>query len=221
MIEKKKVGIRDFFFFFLERIFSSVWKIVLEIYTPYCIGSQVKNTGSPMSVVSRVFNKHVSNLQSKFWNLFIVQYSLNPCFPRKKKTEKPWLNPKPKDELACQIEDKEGHDGYRHQEVELYFHYLIVCNLKLKICKQFLLIFLFFRIQSYNILIQQRNSWIGKCLSILRGGRWRPKDTYLSRALHIYEILCIYIYICIKDQFIGLVKWRFELERSICRTTYF
>lgn len=155
----------------------------------------MKNTGSPMSVVSRVFNKHVSNLQSKFWNLFIVQYSLNPCFPRKKKTEKPWLNPKPKDELACQIEDKEGHDGYRHQEVELYFHYLIVCNLKLKIGKQFLLIFLFFRIESYNILIQQRNSWIGKCLSILRGGRWRPKDTYLSRALHIYEILCIYIYI--------------------------
>ncbi|XP_031771297.1 cadherin-99C, partial [Apis florea] len=51
--------------------------------------TEVKNTGSPMSVVSRVFNKH---------------------------TEKPWLNPKPKDELACQIEDKEGHDGYRHQE---------------------------------------------------------------------------------------------------------
>ncbi|XP_076165349.1 tetraspanin-1 isoform X1 [Ptiloglossa arizonensis] len=51
--------------------------------------TEVKNTGSPMSVVSRVFHQH---------------------------TEKPWLNPKPKDETACQVEDKEGHDGYRHKE---------------------------------------------------------------------------------------------------------
>ncbi|XP_078039964.1 CD82 antigen isoform X3 [Augochlora pura] len=51
---------------------------------------KVKNTGSPMSVVSRVFHKN--------------------------KTEKPWLNPKPKDEVACQLEDKEGHEGYRHKE---------------------------------------------------------------------------------------------------------
>ncbi|XP_033330586.1 leukocyte surface antigen CD53 isoform X2 [Megalopta genalis] len=51
--------------------------------------TEVKNTGSPMSVVSRVFHKN---------------------------TEKPWLNPKPKDEIACQLEDKEGHDGYRHKE---------------------------------------------------------------------------------------------------------
>ncbi|XP_076229411.1 tetraspanin-3 isoform X1 [Nomia melanderi] len=51
--------------------------------------TEVKNTGSPMSVVSRVFNKN---------------------------TEKPWLNPKPKDEVACQVDDKEGHDGYRHKE---------------------------------------------------------------------------------------------------------
>lgn len=33
------------------------------------------------------------------------------------KTAKPWLNPKPKDETACQVEDEEGHDGYRHKEV--------------------------------------------------------------------------------------------------------
>ncbi|XP_053978006.1 CD151 antigen-like [Hylaeus anthracinus] len=48
------------------------------------------NTGSPMSFVSRVFHK------------------IN--------TEEPWLHPKPKDEAACQVEDKEGHDGYRHKE---------------------------------------------------------------------------------------------------------
>ncbi|XP_076302137.1 tetraspanin-11-like [Lasioglossum baleicum] len=51
--------------------------------------TEATDTGSPMSVVSRVFHKY---------------------------TEKPWLNPKPKDEAACQIEDKEGHDGYRHKE---------------------------------------------------------------------------------------------------------
>ncbi|CAK9824193.1 Tspan11 [Anthophora retusa] len=51
--------------------------------------AEAKNTGSPMSVVSRVFHKH---------------------------TEKPWLNPKPKDETACQIEDREGYEGYRHKE---------------------------------------------------------------------------------------------------------
>ena len=51
--------------------------------------TEVKNTGSPMSVVSRVFSKH---------------------------NEKPWLNPKPLDEIACQVEDEEGHDGYRHKE---------------------------------------------------------------------------------------------------------
>ncbi|KAK9303676.1 hypothetical protein QLX08_004683 [Tetragonisca angustula] len=50
---------------------------------------EVVNTESPMSVVSRVFNKD---------------------------TEKPWLNPKPIDEVACQVEDEEGHDGYRHKE---------------------------------------------------------------------------------------------------------
>ncbi|XP_011153160.1 tetraspanin-11-like isoform X2 [Harpegnathos saltator] len=48
-----------------------------------------KNTGSPMSVVSRVFHKNI---------------------------EKPWLHPQPKDEAACQVGDKEGHEGYRHKE---------------------------------------------------------------------------------------------------------
>ncbi|XP_012148562.1 tetraspanin-11 [Megachile rotundata] len=51
--------------------------------------TEMKNTGSPMSVVTRVFRKH---------------------------DEKPWLNPKPKDEAACQVEDEEGHDGFRHKE---------------------------------------------------------------------------------------------------------
>lgn len=50
---------------------------------------EVQNTGSPMSVVSRVFHTN---------------------------TEKPWLHPQPKDETACQLEDKEGHEGYRHKE---------------------------------------------------------------------------------------------------------
>ncbi|KAI4484212.1 hypothetical protein M0804_007668 [Polistes exclamans] len=50
---------------------------------------KVKNTGSPMSVVSRVFHKN---------------------------NEKPWLHPQPKDEAACQVEDQEGHKGYRHKE---------------------------------------------------------------------------------------------------------
>ncbi|RLU15078.1 hypothetical protein DMN91_012965 [Ooceraea biroi] len=49
-----------------------------------------KNTDSPMSVVSRVFHKN--------------------------QNEKPWLYPQPKDEAACQIEDEEGHEGYRHKE---------------------------------------------------------------------------------------------------------
>ncbi|XP_029161972.1 tetraspanin-11-like isoform X2 [Nylanderia fulva] len=48
-----------------------------------------KNTGSPMSVVSRVFHKT---------------------------NEKPWLHPLPKDEAACQEINEEGHDGYRHKE---------------------------------------------------------------------------------------------------------
>ncbi|XP_067205285.1 tetraspanin-2-like isoform X2 [Linepithema humile] len=48
-----------------------------------------KNTGSPMSVVSRVFHKD---------------------------NEKPWLRPQPKDESACQVKDEEGHEGYRHKE---------------------------------------------------------------------------------------------------------
>ncbi|KAG5331474.1 TSN11 protein, partial [Acromyrmex heyeri] len=53
--------------------------------------SENKNTGSsPMSVVSRVFHKNLN--------------------------EKPWLHPQPKDEAACQIEDEEGHEGYRHKE---------------------------------------------------------------------------------------------------------
>ncbi|KAG7190969.1 hypothetical protein KM043_007019 [Ampulex compressa] len=51
--------------------------------------TETKNTGSPMSVVSRVFHKNY---------------------------EKPWLHPQPKDEAACQVEDEEGHDGYRHKE---------------------------------------------------------------------------------------------------------
>lgn len=51
--------------------------------------TEVKNTGSPMSVVSRVFHKN---------------------------NEKPWLHPQPKDEAACQVEDQEGHKGYRHKE---------------------------------------------------------------------------------------------------------
>lgn len=42
-----------------------------------------------MSVVSRVFHKN---------------------------NEKPWLHPQPKDEAACQVEDEEGHEGYRHKE---------------------------------------------------------------------------------------------------------
>ncbi|XP_011873707.1 PREDICTED: tetraspanin-2-like isoform X2 [Vollenhovia emeryi] len=48
-----------------------------------------KNTGSPMSVVTRVFHKN---------------------------NEKPWLHPMPKDEAACQVQDEEGHEGYRHKE---------------------------------------------------------------------------------------------------------
>ncbi|XP_012228919.1 tetraspanin-18-like isoform X1 [Linepithema humile] len=51
--------------------------------------SENKNTGSPMSVVSRVFHKD---------------------------NEKPWLRPQPKDESACQVKDEEGHEGYRHKE---------------------------------------------------------------------------------------------------------
>ncbi|XP_029161971.1 tetraspanin-18-like isoform X1 [Nylanderia fulva] len=51
--------------------------------------SENKNTGSPMSVVSRVFHKT---------------------------NEKPWLHPLPKDEAACQEINEEGHDGYRHKE---------------------------------------------------------------------------------------------------------
>lgn len=33
--------------------------------------------------------------------------------------EKPWLHPLPKDEAACQVEDEEGHEGYRHKEVRI------------------------------------------------------------------------------------------------------
>lgn len=51
--------------------------------------TEVKKTGSPMSVVSRVFHNN---------------------------TEKPWLRPQPLDEAACQLEDTVGHDGYRHKE---------------------------------------------------------------------------------------------------------
>ncbi|XP_012288832.1 CD151 antigen [Orussus abietinus] len=51
--------------------------------------SEVKNTGSPMSVVSRVF--HMNN-------------------------EKPWLHPQLRDEAACQVVDEVGHEGYRHKE---------------------------------------------------------------------------------------------------------
>ncbi|XP_066581554.1 tetraspanin-11-like [Prorops nasuta] len=51
--------------------------------------TEIKNTGSPMSVVSRVFHKN---------------------------TEKPWLHPQPRDEAACQIGDPAGHEGFRHKE---------------------------------------------------------------------------------------------------------
>lgn len=42
-----------------------------------------------MSVVSRVFHKN---------------------------NEKPWLHPQPKDEAACQVENEEAHDGFKHKE---------------------------------------------------------------------------------------------------------
>lgn len=50
---------------------------------------EVKNTGSPMSVISRVFYQN---------------------------SETPWLHPQPKDMNACQVEDAVGHDGYRHKQ---------------------------------------------------------------------------------------------------------
>ncbi|XP_063974419.1 tetraspanin-11-like isoform X1 [Diachasmimorpha longicaudata] len=49
----------------------------------------VKNAGSPMSVVSRVFHKD---------------------------NEKPWVVPQPKDEAACQSDDPGAQLGYRHKE---------------------------------------------------------------------------------------------------------
>ncbi|XP_012259200.1 tetraspanin-11-like [Athalia rosae] len=50
---------------------------------------EAENAGSPISVVSRVFHRN---------------------------DEEPWLRPQPKDEASCQIEDVEGHEGYRHKE---------------------------------------------------------------------------------------------------------
>ncbi|XP_043271316.1 leukocyte surface antigen CD53-like [Venturia canescens] len=50
---------------------------------------EVKNAGSPMSVVSRVFHKD---------------------------NEKPWLHPQPRDEAACQVLELEAQEGYRHKE---------------------------------------------------------------------------------------------------------
>ncbi|XP_011303181.1 leukocyte surface antigen CD53 isoform X2 [Fopius arisanus] len=50
---------------------------------------EVKNAGSPMSVVSRVFHKD---------------------------NEKPWVVPQPKDEIACQSDDPMAQLGYRHKE---------------------------------------------------------------------------------------------------------
>lgn len=197
-----------FFFFFLERIFVQFEKSFSK-YTHRIVSVRRWKIREAQWALCREYSTNMWVIRFAIEILKFIYRAIfvKSSFPSKKKTEKPWLNPKPKDELACQIEDKEGHDGYRHQEVELYFHYLIVCNLKLKIGKQFLLIFLFFRIESYDILIQQRNSWLGKCLSILRGGRWRPKDTYLSRALHIYEILCIYIYM-----YKGSIYWIGKME---------
>ncbi|XP_031777589.1 tetraspanin-1 [Nasonia vitripennis] len=51
--------------------------------------TEAKNTGSPMSVISRVFYKN---------------------------NEKPWLYPQPKDESACQSLDPSLHTGFRHKE---------------------------------------------------------------------------------------------------------
>lgn len=50
--------------------------------------TEIKNTGSPMSVISRVFYQN---------------------------SETPWLHPQPKDMMACQVEDEKGHEGYRHK----------------------------------------------------------------------------------------------------------
>ncbi|XP_011501676.1 PREDICTED: tetraspanin-11-like [Ceratosolen solmsi marchali] len=51
--------------------------------------AEIKNTGSPMSVVSRVFYKN---------------------------NEKPWLYPQLKDESACQSQDATVHERFRHKE---------------------------------------------------------------------------------------------------------
>ncbi|XP_020300053.1 tetraspanin-6-like [Pseudomyrmex gracilis] len=51
--------------------------------------TEKQNTGSPMSVVSRVFHKN---------------------------NEKPWQFPQPKDEAACQVQIEEGHKDYRYKE---------------------------------------------------------------------------------------------------------
>ncbi|XP_014216095.1 CD82 antigen-like [Copidosoma floridanum] len=50
---------------------------------------EVKNTGSPMSVISRVFYKN---------------------------NETPWLYPRPKDETACQSKNISVHTDFRHKE---------------------------------------------------------------------------------------------------------
>ncbi|KAL7295282.1 hypothetical protein TKK_0011417 [Trichogramma kaykai] len=50
---------------------------------------EVKNTGSPMSVISRVFYKN---------------------------NEKPWLAPQPKDESSCQSSSKIEQEGFRNPE---------------------------------------------------------------------------------------------------------
>lgn len=48
-----------------------------------------ENPSSPISVVSKVFRRN---------------------------DVRPWLHPQPKDEAACQIENEEGHAGFRHKE---------------------------------------------------------------------------------------------------------
>ncbi|XP_058794799.1 CD82 antigen-like isoform X1 [Phymastichus coffea] len=62
--------------------------------------TEAKNTGSPMSVISRVFYKN---------------------------NEKPWLYPRPKDENACQAQEVTVHTGFRHKDgclekIRTWFH---------------------------------------------------------------------------------------------------
>lgn len=147
-----------------------------------------------------------------------MQYSrkLNLDFPRNK-TEKPWLNPKPKDELACQIEDKEGHDGYRHQEVKLYyFHILIVSISWLNNFDSVINFIYFFESSCTTIYLCNKEK---RYLSILHGEVVDSRRILISLALCIFMRFCVYMYNG-KGSIYWIGKWRFELERSICRTTY-